>query len=127
MTKGFGCLRTVALVALAGAVVAIAGCAAQAPAAPVGIEQKIENASSRLDHEDVASQYEQQAGVDAATAKRHLGYAATYRKNKSPRSGVQAHENLAKHCENLARTYERAADENLALAKLHRMLAVEAK
>lgn len=126
MKKVFGSLGPVILV-IAGAVMTLAGCATQVPTSPVGIEQKIETASSRVDHEDVATQYEQQAGVDTAAAKRHVGYAATYRKNRSPRSGVTAHENLAKHCETLARTYERAAEENLALAKLHRVLAVEVK
>ena len=88
--------------------------------------QKIENASNRLDHEDIASRYEGQAVLDAAAAKRHLGYAAIYRKDRSPR-GSAAHLPLAKHCENLARTYQQAADENIALAKLHREMAAEAK
>jgi hypothetical protein len=123
MTKEFRGSGSPALILLAGAVIALAGCAAQAPALPAGFEQKIESASSRADHDDVASQYERQAAVDAAAAKRHVGYAATYRKNTSVRSGVQAHEALAKHCENLARTYQLAADENLVMAKLHRELA----
>lgn len=108
--------------AIAAAAITLGGCAAQLPSPPAGIEQKMENASTASDHNDVASQYERQASVDASMAKRHLGYAATYRKNTSPRSGVQAHENLAKHCEALARTYQDAADQNLALAKLHRAL-----
>ena len=110
-------------IVLAALVLASAGCATRAPMAPAGIEQKIENASSRLDHEELASQYEQQAVVDAAAAVRHRGYAATYRKNRSLRSGLEAHANLANHCETLARTYQQAADENLVLAKLHRDVA----
>ncbi len=108
--------------AIAAATITLGGCAAQMPSPPAGIEQKMENASTPSDHNDIASQYERQATVDAAAAKRHLGYAVTYRKNKSPRSGVQEHENLAKHCETLARTYQEAADQNLSLAKLHRAL-----
>ena len=127
MTKDFRWLGTGALVTLVGTVLIVAGCAAQLPAAPAGIEQKIENASSRSDHEDVALQYERQAITDAAAATRHKGYAATYRKNVSRRSGLQAHLALAKHCEDLARTYEQAADENLVLARLHRELAAEAR
>ena len=123
MMKDFRRSGMISLVLLGGAVVALAGCATQAPMAPAGIEQKIENASSRLDHEELASQYEQQAIVDAAAAVRHKGYAATYRKNRSLRGGVEAHAYLANHCENLARTYQQAADENLALAKLHRDVA----
>lgn len=115
-------LATGGIAAIAAATIALGGCAAQKPSPPAGIEQKMESASTASDHNDIALQYERQATVDAETAKRHLGYAATYRKNKSLRSGVQAHENLAKHCEALARTYQQAADQNLALAKLHRAL-----
>lgn len=122
MTNYFKPLGPRGVAAIAVASIALGGCAAQLPSPPAGIEQKMENAATSADHNDVASQYERQASVDAATAKRHLGYAATYRKNKSPRSGVQAHESLAKHCEALARTYEQAAEQNLALAKMHREL-----
>ena len=120
MTKKYRGSCSRALIVLAGAAIALAGCAAQAPAFPTGFEQKIENANSRVDHEDIASQYERQAEVDAAAARRHQGYAGIYRKNTSPRSGVHAHAKLAQHCESLARIYRQAADENLALAKLHR-------
>lgn len=118
---------TGAFVLIAAAAIAATGCAAQSPATAVGIDQQIRNAISREDHEAVASQYERQASVDAASAKRHVGYAATYRKNRSQESGVQVHEAMAQHCENLAQTYEKAAGENLALAKLHRALAVKPK
>lgn len=108
------------LTVLAGAMIALAGCAAQAPALPAGFDQKT---SSRADHGDIASQYERQAAVDAAAAKRHEGYAASHRKDTSPPSGAQSHAALAKHCDNLARTYQQAADENLVLARMHRELA----
>lgn len=48
-------------------------------------------------------------------------------KNTSPVSGPREHLVLAEHCENLARAYRQAADENTALAKLHRELAAAAK
>ena len=108
---------------LVAVALASAGCTAPAPTAPAGVQQKIESASSRSDHEDIAAQYERQAGLDAASAERHQGYASTYRKNRSLRGGLEAHENLAKHCDTLARTYQQATDENLVLAKLHRDLA----
>ena len=113
-------------IVLAGAMLASTGCVTQAPMTPVGIEQKIANAISRLDHEDIASQYERQAQVDATAAVRHQGYAAGYRKNRSLKTGLPMHASLANHCEVLARTYQQAADENLVLAKLHRDLAAEA-
>jgi outer membrane murein-binding lipoprotein Lpp len=113
--------------ALIGAAIAVAGCASPLPVPPAGLEQKIEHAVGRTDHEDLASQYERQAAVDSAAATRHKGYAATYRKNRSPRSGPEAHVALAKHCETIAQAYEQAANENLAMAKLHRGLAAEAR
>lgn len=108
------------VLALIVATAALGGCAVQRPGPPPGLEQKIETATSRSDHEDIATQYERQASNDAEAAKRHYGYAATYRKNISPRSGIASNENLAKHCEALARTYEQAAEQNRALARLHR-------
>lgn len=114
--------------ALTAAVVAVAGCAAQDPPKLEGMEQKIETASTRLDHGAIALQYEQQAAADAASATRHQGYARIYRKNQDgPRSGGQQHLALATHCDTLAQTYQKAADENLAMAKLHRGLVGEAK
>lgn len=97
MMKDFRWPGTGGLVVLVCAVIAVAGCAAQLPEAPAGIGQQIANASSRSDHDDVAAQYERQAAADGAAAKRHNGYASTYRKNTSPRSGVSAHEGLARH------------------------------
>lgn len=127
MTKHSNSVGAAARFALVGGVVSLAACSTQVPTRPLGVEQRIESASSRLDHEEIAAQYDRQAVVDAAAAKRHQGYAQTYRRNVSPRSGVQAHADLAKHCENLARTYQQAADENNAVAQLHRQLAAEAK
>jgi hypothetical protein len=112
-----------ALVVFVGAAIALSGCASRAPGLPAGVEQKIENATSGPDHANIASQYERQAAVDAAAAKRHLRYAAIYRKNQTPRSGAEAHETLARHCEDLAQTYEQAANQNLIMANLHRKLA----
>ena len=127
VTTHFNWSRAAARVTFAGAFASLAACATQGPTPPIRVEQKIENASSRLDHEEIAAQYDRQALVDAAAAKRHHGYAETYRKNVSPRSGVQAHLALATHCENLARTYQQASDENTAVAQLHRQLAAEPK
>lgn len=84
---------------------------------------RAEMAVGELNHGAIAAEYERQAAINAAAAKRHFGYATTYRRNTSPASGVEAHKILAQHCENLARTYEQAANENLLIAKIHRQLA----
>ena len=113
--------------ALIAAVITLAGCAAQGTTKLEGMEQKIETASTRSDHDAIALQYEQQAAADAASATRHQGYGRIYRRNQGPRSGQQHHLVLARHCDTLAQTYQQAAEENLAMAKLHRALVVEAK
>ena len=127
MAVARGRLRTSALVALSGALIVLAGCTSQGATTPASIEQKIESASNRVDHEELAAWYEGQAAMNAAAAKRHQGYAATYRKNTSPRSDPELHQSFARHCENLARNYQQAAEQNLALAKLHREMAAQAK
>ena len=114
-------------VALLAAVATLGGCAAEGPTKPAGLEQKIENARSRADHEAIASQYEQQAGVDKAAAEKHQRYAKSYRHRQQAWDTRGGQDSMAIHCENLAKTYQQAADENLALAKLHRQLAAEAK
>ncbi len=113
--------------ALALSVMAATGCATDRLSPPAAAVQRIESASSSLDHDAAAALHEGRAAADAAAAARHLGYAAVYRRNISPRSGPQEHAALARHCENLARAYQQAADENTALAKLHRDLAAAAK
>ena len=127
MTKHLRWFGAGAIVAFVGAAISVAGCATQLPVPPAGIEQRIESASSRSDHEALASEYERKASVDTDAATRHRGYAAIYLKNRSPRSGPEAHVALARHCENIARNYEQAANENLAMAKLHRALATETR
>lgn len=119
--------RTVAGIALGAAFMVLAGCATQETVVPVGIEPKIEHASNRAQHEDLAAWYEEQAAMNAAAAKRHQGYAATYRRNTSPRGSPDAHLALAVHCENLAKTYQLAADQSLVMARLHRDLAAQAR
>ena len=109
------------VVALAG----MSGCASQGPTAPGGIEQKIVNAHTRADHEELAGLFEKQSADDKAAAEKHRGYARSYRSNRSLRSGNQA--NLAAHCERLATQYEQAASENVELAKAHRDMGAEIK
>lgn len=127
MTDDFRCAGTRLVFALAVTAITLAACTTQRPPAPASAELKIENASSRVDHEGLASRYEDQAATDAAAARRHQGYAAIYRRNASPASGPKEHLILAERCESLARAYQNAADENTAMAKVHRELAAAAK
>ena len=109
---------------LAAAILTLGGCVAEGPLRPTALEQKIEAARTRADHEEIASLYEQQAGADKAAGERHRGLARAYGRSWTYRDEDA---NLARHCESLARTYQQAAEENLALAKAHRQIASDTK
>lgn len=108
---------------LMATVLTLGGCAGEGPVKPAGLEQKIIAARTRADFEEIASAYEQQAKVDKAAADRHRGLAQAYKARPSSNRGGQA--NMALHCESLARTYQQAAEENLALAKEQRQMAAD--
>jgi hypothetical protein len=120
---------------LAAAILTLGGCAAEGPVKPAGLEQKIEAARTRADHQEIAAVYEQQAGMDQEAVQRHRNLARAYERDwvwGGPRVGSagsvrRENQSLAAHCENLARIYQQAADENLALAREHRQLAAEMK
>lgn len=120
---------------LAAAVLILGGCPAEGPVKSAGLEQKIEAARTRADHQEIAAAYEQQAGVDREAMERHRTLARAYEQGwvwAPPRVGgassaPRENQSLIAHCENLARIYQQAAEENLALAKQHRQMATETK
>lgn len=116
---------------LAAAVLILGGCAAEGPVKPAGLEQKIEAVRTRADHQEIAVVYEQQAEGDRAAAERHRGSARAYERGgvwNGPRVGsAKRADSMVAHCENLARIYQQAAEENLALTREHRRLAAEMK
>lgn len=124
-------LRAVTFLAVAISI--LGGCAAEGPVKPVGLEQKIEAARTRADHQDIAVVYEQQAERDKAAAERHRGLARAYERGevwRAPRVGSAStvrreNKSSVAHCENLARVYQQAAEENWALARQHRRFAAE--
>lgn len=112
--------------AICGAVLAfglsLSGYAVSADQAPSSsMEQKINMAKSKTDHEALVVQYENEAKELQAKADVHKemvkAYAGTHWTEKH---------DLGKHCKNAAQKYEDAAKENLALAKIHRGLAEKA-
>jgi len=120
---------------LAAAVLALGGCAAEWPVKPADLEQKIEAARTRADHQAIAAVYEQQAEGDRAAAERHRGLARAYERGyiaggsrvRGSSTARRENKSLVAHCENLARIYQQAAEENLALAREHRQVAAETK
>jgi hypothetical protein len=96
--------------------------------APLGtmthdMDTMIQSATTKADHEALATHYEQEAQALQAKAADHRRMAQAYFK-----SGGYAvtKTNLTQHCDALVTTYQEAARENLELAKQHRQLAEEA-
>jgi hypothetical protein len=86
------------------------------------LEQQVQSANTRSDHEKIAMAYEQQSGAEKATAQRPERIARAYRQG-----GRNAAPGMAAHCDNLVRMYTQTADELMGLAKMHRQMAAEAK
>lgn len=103
----------------------LSGCAAEGPVKPAGLGEKIEGARTRADHQEIAAVYERQAKDDSYASERHSALARLYGQRQFSRAGV-ANRAMVEHCQNLARLYQQAAEENLALAKGHRQIATEA-
>jgi hypothetical protein len=132
---------------LAAAVFTLVGCAAEGPLRPADVEQKIGAARTRADHQEIAAEYEKQADWARDAAERHRGLARTYGAwlSNTPHGGAaigaqgaardvfaqsraqKANQDLIEYCQNLARIYDQAAEQNLALARVHRQLAAETK
>jgi hypothetical protein len=107
-------------VLLSGAVLlSISACA------PVGtmthdMDTMIRGATTKADHEALATHYEQEAKALQAKAADHRRMAQAYAKTGGY---VVTKAQLPQHCEALASRYEEAVGENLELAKQHRQLA----
>jgi hypothetical protein len=120
---------------LAAVVLALGGCPAEGPVKSAGLEQKIEVARTRADHQEIAAAYERQAGVDREAMERHRKLARAYEQGwvwappsaGGVSSGRRENKSLVAHCENLARMYQQAAEENLAMAREHHQIAAETK
>ena len=109
---------------LVAAALALGGCAAQGPVKPAGLEQKIEAARTRADHDEIAAVYEQQAEGHKAASEWHRRWARAYEQGII-RQGTNR--NNVAHCDNLVRIFQQASEVNLALAREHRQMAAEMK
>lgn len=96
---------------------------AESPSGNPGIEQQVLSAKTRSDQEALASQYEKEAQEDQDKARVHREMAKAYAKV----GYLSEKQNLIGHCNIVAKKYEDAAKENLALAKEHRKLAEKMK
>lgn len=96
----------------------------QGAIAPEQLDQSIIEAKSKADHESLAQYFEQEAKDLEEKAKRHQKLAEDYEKGGSYEK-VKGF--MLQHCNAMIRNYRQAAEDNLALAKMHRELAAEAR
>jgi hypothetical protein len=83
----------------------------------------ISTAATKADHEKIAAFYEQQATELDTKVAQHKKMSAAYRHaGKGKHSGIP----MDSHCDELIKSYQRAADGNRDLAKSHRDMAAKA-
>lgn len=91
-----------------------------AMAADVPIDQMIEKAKTRADHEAIVAYYEDQAKIYNEKAEQHKKMSAAYRSMTPGKGGVAG---FVAHCNKLMNKYGELAKENQELAKLHHKFA----
>jgi hypothetical protein len=87
---------------------------------PMDMSQAVLNAESKADHEALAEHYEKAAKEMQLKVDEHKKLLSQY-ESKSYLYGRQA-EDVKAHCRRLIDVYEKAAEENLSMAKLHRQM-----
>ena len=87
---------------------------------PMNISQAVQNAECKADHEALAQHYEEAAKEMQLKVDEHKKLLSQY-ESKSYLYGKQA-QDLKAHCQRLIDIYEKAAEENLSMAKLHRQM-----
>jgi hypothetical protein len=112
-------MKTELLIALLLALGLVTACSKMNPH-PMDMSQAVENAASKADHEALARHYEEAAKEMQLKANEHKKLLSHY-EAKGYLYGKQA-EDLKTHCRGLINAYEKAAQENLEMARLHRQL-----
>lgn len=87
------------------------------------VQERIANARTRADHQGLAHFFEQEALEAKRQAEEHRAMSKRYTDPAWTGSGSWIHPRG--HCDTLASLYEKAEQENMALATLHRQLAAE--
>jgi hypothetical protein len=89
---------------------------------PHDMDTVIQSATTKADHEALASHYDEEAKALQDKAVEHQKMAQAYTGSVYTRTKTS----LPQHCASLAAKYQEAANENLELAKQHHALAEEA-
>ena len=101
----------------------LAGCATNPQGPSPGLLQKVENAHTRADHEELATYYDQAAKEALSTAAANRRLAKAYQSWQGTGRGGSG---IYSHCIALAALYEKTAEEQLAMAAAHRQLGQQA-
>ncbi len=112
-------MKTQLLIALFLVVGLLAACAEMNPH-PMDMNLAVQNAKTKADHEALAQHYEEAAKDMQLKVEEHKKLLRQY-EAKSYQYGRQAQDFQA-HCERLINDYEKAAEENLEMAKMHRQM-----
>lgn len=90
------------------------------------IDQMIGAAKTPEDHEAIAAYFERQAAEARSKADEHLTMAAKYEHSQNLRAAGPSYWRIGvKDCEALRRGYQSIADQDTALAKMHREISAK--
>ena len=113
---------TAGIVAVLFAVnLSLGGCASSGGGQPAAMQQKVESARTKADHEDLAGYYEHEAKALQAKVIVHEQMVRSY----SWSGYSSTNTDFVRHCNLLVGKYRSAAEDNLALARMHRELAAK--
>lgn len=84
---------------------------------PMDMSQAVQNATSRADHEALAQHYEEAAEEMQLKVDEHKKLLSQYQSKIYRQSKI-----LKDHCQWLINAYEKAVEENLEMAKMHRQM-----
>lgn len=112
-------MKTNTLFALLLVLGMLSACAEMNPH-PMDMSLAVQNATSKSDHEALAQHYEEAAKEMQLKVGEHKKLLSLYQ-SRSYLYGRQA-EDFKAHCERLIDVYEKAVEENLEMAKMHRQM-----
>jgi len=114
--------RIAAALLLAG--IALSGCAGLATAPSPALQQQIEAARTRADHEALVKHYAGQAAAARAKVAEHRRMATSY---QGMIGGGRGGGSMPAHCNAIASSYEGIATQLDAMAAAHRQMAEQAR
>jgi hypothetical protein len=142
MAKAARSGKLLALVATFALGVSLAGCATESLQGREDLMQRIADADTRSEHEDLAAWYEQEAKAAEETVAYHQRMQRLYeaRRDRPARGKLQMEpyvdydpgtsaqwDAFVEACESRVRAAEQAAEDYRTLARLHKQIAAEAK